>query len=152
MEQCSLVCMWEEMWLSLYWTGMLQPANSTIFPPCARWKSKSGVFFKAAWKGIKTFKWVWNEKENIDGDDSSVESHAYILAEIITNNVICSSFWPLKQLDKRCYTISTAAEMHYGSDCDDILSMAELFLLTELFTSNLRFGFERTEDRVLLWL
>lgn len=54
MEQCSLVCMWDEMWLSLYWTGMLQPANSTIFPPCALWKSNSGVFFKAAWKGIKT--------------------------------------------------------------------------------------------------
>ncbi len=48
MEQCSLVCMCEAMWLSLYWTGMLQPANSTIFPPWALWKSKSWVFFKGA--------------------------------------------------------------------------------------------------------
>lgn len=49
MEQCSLVCMWEAMWLSLYWTGILQPANSTIFPSCPLWKSNSGVFFKAVW-------------------------------------------------------------------------------------------------------
>lgn len=42
--------------------------------------------------------------------------------------------------------------MHYGSDCDDILSMAGVLLLTALFQSNFKFGFERTEDRVLLWL
>ena len=49
MEQCSLVCMWDTMWLSLYCTGMLQPAKPTIFPPWALWKSYSTVCFKGAW-------------------------------------------------------------------------------------------------------
>lgn len=49
-EQCCLVCMWDEMWLSVYCTGMPHPANSTIFPPLARWKSNRGVFFSETWE------------------------------------------------------------------------------------------------------
>lgn len=77
MEQCSLVCMCEAMWLSLYWTGILQPANSTIFPPCSLWKSNRGVFFSTSWENeqvvygklgtrviwvthfIHTCEWIW---------------------------------------------------------------------------------------------
>lgn len=37
------MCRCESTWLSRYCTGRLQPANATIFPPWARWKSYSGV-------------------------------------------------------------------------------------------------------------
>lgn len=54
MEQCWRVCIWELMGLSLYWTGMLQPANSTILPPRSRWKSNRAVFLIEAWFRKKT--------------------------------------------------------------------------------------------------
>ena len=67
MEQCSLVCMCETIWLSLYWTGILQPANSTIFPPCSLWKSNSGVLFKAAWGKWNITLSVKDNRKNYSG-------------------------------------------------------------------------------------
>lgn len=104
MEQCSLVCMWEAMWLSLYWTGILQPANSTIFPPCPLWKSNSGVFFKAVWGKenirlvVKVHRWNTVTAEFLHAIKSiSVSKRFSSLAcsanNTVSRNIITTHLW-----------------------------------------------------------
>jgi len=45
-RETDLVCKCDAAILrSLYCTGILHSAKSTIFPPCATWKSYNAVFF-----------------------------------------------------------------------------------------------------------
>jgi len=61
-DSSHLVCMWEAVMLrSLYCTGILHPAKSTIFPPWATWKSCNVVFFAAPCWAATTYDLIKQE-------------------------------------------------------------------------------------------